>query len=573
MPTIPSYRPLITDAETRNGTVMSAALMRKLMDWLNYTWSYDVRETPSGESRTWFGLFATGAGGLVTGGVVPSASATFHVPAAQSYAERIVVWAYVDGDTVNGRALLVTDDDRKREYRNALSYAAGPRWESIEIPMPSTGGSLSVFTYSGTSIGLNASWPYDFDTIDHLKSVSAWWKPIVSITGGGAVTIDSAWSAISQTFLATDRPAATYVLRWLARRANLFTACRPRMVVNALRVNVQASASYPFPSSETGAGAFEWGRWKTYEAPLSPSSTVWVRAINTDTATRALRLYRNGTLIQTWNVPTGGVWTWLSATLTTGVAGKGGAAEYTLSWAAATGAGPYVFGVSAVSQFENEATATNLALPGGQAVPSWATIERDLILSRQAIRADKDPGGNAVGLAALVKAMIWLWSKRLPRCTMFWSGGVGGLEQVSTPPYPLDGTWETKIANRFVLSPDSTEVARYFDLTLRAVALFPGITDAKDPMKAIVTNIGTTGQVVFDVATTRKTSTAPTYDPILPESLAADGKGCAYSNAVGGYMDVRVQRAASSEGASISYTGVGAIVIAERPRHLGGSVF
>jgi hypothetical protein len=220
-------------------------------------------------------------------------------------------------------------------------------------------------------------------------SLAAWWEPASGAQVPG-VTFDTTWKAISQAAVYPGRPDSTYVLAWLARKANQLMNDRQRVVLSV------------------GGGA---GHMRI--APFVPGLTVWLYVKSSVARTYYINFYDIANPVpfgqsSVLNVPGDNTWAWRSVTFPAGFT-----AERVVLWSQVK-SGPEVT-IASIAFEEDQPTAASLGLPVGETIPAAYTDVDDVSLrARIGIWADRDAGGSrAHGRKALVENMIWLWASKV----------------------------------------------------------------------------------------------------------------------------------------------------------------
>jgi hypothetical protein len=367
-PTVPAIGFSLADAEFRNGLPDQAALTRRIMSWQSWAHRRLTRATPA-DGGFWSTEWVSNGGFM-----------TFYVPPPPVACRRLAVW--VRARTMNGDVVVTVRSLRTGLVLTAitLSGASSGQWAS---------GTVTVDAPDVVKVSVQCV------PTDYVTAVSMWWDLEAEAPAG--VTIEPTWpAALSQAYLAANRPDSAYVLRWIARRANQLLAHRSPMVVASV---------YP------KAGAVIMLRI----SPRTPSLTI--RAAGGGTSARL-----------TYLSPALG-----TGTLYNGVGGADGWETITVPIQGHPQTAPiraelFVSGssLSAFSVFEDEPTAADLGLPGGETVPA-AFIEPSVVLSGSPILANLDgAGGAGAGRLALLKNMIWLLAHKtrtLVCASARWSSG------------------------------------------------------------------------------------------------------------------------------------------------------
>lgn len=363
----PGNVPYFFDAELRNDLPDSAALARRLVRWQRWCYERMTGQTPcwARASRT---FQSTGP---------PAHAYRFYVPAPPAPNRTLRVWFTDAIAASNGTVGFRSQRTGTIQWVDPSRTDGSGRTATITIDAPDI-VDVYVRWKSGTS-------PF------YLANLSAWWEPVGASDVPG-VTLDTSWAAISQNAVAALRPDSTYLLRWLARKANQLMNDRQRAV---------------FSSAASG-------RRYLRIAPFVPGLTIWVYIKSSAARTYFFNFYdADGSgapyaASSVLNVPGDNTWAWRSLTFATGyTTGR------TVSIAGVpSGAGT---SIAAIAIEEDQPTAVSLGLPAGETIPAAFVEVDDLsIRGRSAIWADLDAASSrAHGRKALVENMVYLWAKKV----------------------------------------------------------------------------------------------------------------------------------------------------------------
>lgn len=346
----PALVPFLFDREVYNGVPDSATLTRRLMRWQKWARGRWTRVSPMD-------------GPIVTAG--PGFS----------------VWTPKSPFFVPAPAVPC------RTLRGWVAYSTGGAWLAIRFVSRRTGRILHESTISSGAYseivltGVDAPDVIDFyvqgSASFTLYALGLWWD----VRGEGAlpgVTYDSAWGSwLSQSFYSAGRADSSYLLRWLARKANQLVADRPPMAVCR------------------GGGPGATAYFPVLVSPLVPSIKVYSSSTSTARFRKMSDLSYSGNYAFSGGVAT--IPTAFSEPTAVMVEVSGGIAS------------PWY-----VTIVETPASATDLGLPGAETVPaSFVDLADASLLARTPIRADQDAlGSAAIGRAALVKNLVWLAAKK-----------------------------------------------------------------------------------------------------------------------------------------------------------------
>jgi hypothetical protein len=386
MPTYPGSRPAFADRETYGEAIDSAILTRRLMDWQSWTWACDLTRTPGDwrqmDSHQDFPL--AGENGAYRN---PDVSLTqFYVPPSRNGSRTLRVWLWI---TTANWTLKITNTTTGE----ATQVTGVGGWSSVDIACegPAT---------------FRVDWMTNDALYPALHSLSAFWV---------APAVAGSWQPIKQDYVAAGISDSAYLMRWLARTSNQFAAWKSQ--------NVVQTSFMAWQRGNVAADTY-WHRYKVVVSPKATKLNVFVNAQRTAGYAGFLRIYINGTQVGAFQ-PNAGAWAWNSAGCNiNGGSGYSVPTEIEVSIGHDAIGATDLVGVAGVNAYEgggdaNGLSATDLGLPGGDSVPSgFAQLYRELIAGHEPIRADKDHLARTVGRAALVKNMVWLWSRRLPGCVI-----------------------------------------------------------------------------------------------------------------------------------------------------------
>jgi hypothetical protein len=385
---IPAKRPVFVDAETYNGNPALTTLARRLMQWCNFTHDRDLFCTPSDPAD--LRLAAAGVGGnpltrsQVSGGSETKQFGVAWLPHPLGPQTQVKVWLYVNRATTSASATFSLTSRRTGRVQTVTiaAGAVGGAWQSALVD--AEGGDAFALSLTSTHADAVSVW-----------GVSAWWHQS-SIVGA---TVD-AYQKITLGAAPIDGPLSTYLLRWLARRANQFALERPR------------PAFSKWYGAWTGVGTAVSGRYKVLAGPGVSTFRVYLyaRAATTPsggTATLRVTVTDGGaSTTADVNIPVTAYYGWcgpFNVTLPNPGATSAREVEIAVSGATADGA-YYIPSVCARELAPADAT----LLPGAEAVPaSFVTMTDEAVSSRHAIVS-----AGGAGIASLVGNMAWLWKNR-----------------------------------------------------------------------------------------------------------------------------------------------------------------
>ncbi len=385
--TVSSVRPVFLDLETYNGNPALSQLAKRLMQWVNFTYDRD--------------LFCTPTDPLALAPAVVGADETANVPTTRTQVSggsetkqlgvawlphplgpqtQVKLWLYVIRSTVNATATFKLTSRRTGRVQT-VAIAAGAAvgaWQSAVVD--AEGGDAFALSLTSTHADAVSVW-----------GACAWWHQ-AAIVGA---TVD-AFSKLTLGAAPADAAFSTYLLRYLARRANQFALERPR------------PAFAKWWATWTAAGGSNLGRYKVLIGPGVTSVTVHLLvrvAVDPGVAPVVNVTLDDGsaTYVAAQAIP--GVTTtyeWRGpATITVPVATTAREMELRLD---GDGAGEYR--LATVCVWEDAAVDANL-LPGVETVPAFVPLSDEAISSRHAIVS---PG--APGVATLIADMVWCWKNR-----------------------------------------------------------------------------------------------------------------------------------------------------------------
>jgi hypothetical protein len=406
--TIPPKRPVVLDLETYNGNPALAQLAKRLMQWANFTNDRDRFCTPSDPLALSVGttpLTRT----EVSGGSETKQLGVAWIPPTLGPQTQIKVWLYVVRSSVNATAEFKLTSRRTGRVQTVTlaAGAAGEAWESAVVD--AEGGDAFALSLTSTHADAVSVW-----------GACAWWHQ-ASIVGA---TVD-AYQKVTLQGAASDAAFSTYLLRWLARRANQFALERPR------------PAFAKWWATWKGTGGVNLGRYRVLIGPGITSITVHLLVrVATDPGVTAKV---NATLddgSSTYTAATTGIavsanYAWPAAlTITFPVSTQARTMELRLDGDGAAGE----YRVASVAAWENAAADADI-LPAGESVPAnFAAMSDESLSSRHAIVS---PG--SAGFAQLLGSMAWCWKNRGLRSLVSdcrWDG-VTAYRGEASPPDPL----------------------------------------------------------------------------------------------------------------------------------------
>jgi hypothetical protein len=322
-----------------------------------------------------------------------------------TYALYMRLWCYVtrDAGTTTGKIDLV-DGTRGNLAatitinNDSLGVGVLSAWLVVDLPI--VGPNTLVPTLTRTSGSGTVSW----------HGASGWWNGPSHDLG------TLAWQPISQAWAAAQKPLDAYVLRRLVEQATYLTANYPRPVVQKW----WGTGMYAY----AGAGGVEVaviGRYKVPFGARCPDVDFAVHArgdlLGGGTNQPKLRVKVNGVQVGT-DITTTAAWAWYTRTYTYGLTTEN---VYEVTLEAVFDATNMVSDATRIASFcgyeaSTALTAAQLGLPGSDTVPaSWSQLQYGKIGARTPIYADKNADGTPVGLAQLVKDMIFLHANRRRR--------------------------------------------------------------------------------------------------------------------------------------------------------------
>lgn len=395
----PTTRAFFPDANHRNEVAAIASIVRSLARAQNFRYARDLKVTPAGAkifgqsgAWPWGGTDASTearraicAFGSTAGKKTSANVAEFLVNDPRSPATSVTIQYRVDRDSASTAVGSVT-------IRNATAGSTQTTALRGWSPGDPAGywETVTVRASAGDIIQISAA--YTSGTEFRITSVCAWWEyPTVS-----GVTFP-AWSAMSQSAVATDRALSTALVRWLGQAANGFATERPLMVVASWLYNPAAGTG-----GQYSAQPLVVGRYQIFIGGRCPGITVRLRYRVSGSCSVSVAL--SGGASGTVTITSAGASTGSASTTIALTPSFGAVQELTLTVAGS----PTYCDIEHVLVYESHSTASSLALPGAETVP--ASFDPNLderMASARAIRADD--------LARLVANEVWLWAYRRDR--------------------------------------------------------------------------------------------------------------------------------------------------------------
>lgn len=414
---LPTDRPLLPNTIGYHERPVRAQILRQVADSLNYMYVTDLKRTPGDHMFLARNSTATPPGvggahlsaypwvnnGTGSNGSTSRSICSFFVPKPDTYAQVVRLYVYCKLATSAYSFTLYFQSTKGTNVSTTVdntSLGGTEGW--IAVDFPSTGDesvSMSIVYVGGGS------------DKSYVKALSGWWSTLDGIRSD--ITIDTAWTSLTQTHVTNGTAVHAYLTRWLQRKTMQLVSHRPRPVVAKwFPDDIETLWRYSDSANYTKT----IGRYKVYVSEHVPSLSFAVHAKISGSGTYKINIWWNGVLSATTITVSSTSYAWTTPVTFTVASGERAAVndirldiERTLY----TGDVGAAF-VAGVSVWEDEGTATTLGLPGAEIIPTaYPPVNSRLIRARQPIFAVDDYANNKLGMSHLIKGVLYLAAKRM----------------------------------------------------------------------------------------------------------------------------------------------------------------